>query len=166
MAKYKRTGNLTGKNKPSIAQSLEVIFEIVTENTESIKSLASIQIEAMHKLDQTTKKVYGSLISKEYANQMNEKLKEQDDHTKKLQKLIFEEETKKNVQTLELQEHKKSTMFYFYLLIFAIILILFLGYQFWKERKILASKLEVIEIYESFIKEERLEQKFRIYIEK
>lgn len=157
---------MTGKNKPSVAQSLEIIFEVVTENTESINRLASIQIDAMHKLEQTNKKVNDSLIPKEYANQMKEKFQEQADHISKLQKLISEEETKKNALTVELKEQTKSTMFYFYFLIFSTIFILFLGYQFWKERKILDSNLKVIENYESFIKEERLDQRFKIYMEK
>ena len=66
---------MTGKNRPSVAQSLEIILELVTENTESIKRLASIQSDSMHVNSQTAKKVDQSLISKEYANQMEEKLK-------------------------------------------------------------------------------------------
>ena len=63
---------MIGKNKPSVAQSLEVIFELVTENTERINGLASILIDSMHLLHQTTRKVDESLIPKEYANQMKD----------------------------------------------------------------------------------------------
>lgn len=149
------------KSKPSVAQSLEVIFEVATENTESIKQLASIQMDSMHLLARNSKKMEECLMPREFGNKMEILAREQAANYSAFGKAISEWESKRESMEAEIKEQRLSKVTYICSFIVALMFFIMVAYKLWQEQKAIALNEKTLQVYERFIKEDGLDKRFK-----
>jgi len=153
------------KSKPSVAQSLEVIFEVTNENTDSIKELASIQMDAMHMLANTIKKIEECLGQDVFITYMDGMRREHSSNNAVLNQAISGWESKREAMETKIKEQRSLKVNYIRYFVVAMVFFISTAYMSWKEQKNSALGEKRLQVYERFVKEDGLDKRFRKWLE-